>query len=106
MSLRFSRVTLYSEGTNTSFLVGGIPQKESDLEVWTGYRDFINIIPGYKRIKVWVATFLYGGEEPVDATPEEVAYIYERIKMRKDFIDTRTRKIGETDFEIIRRDKQ
>ncbi len=103
MSLRFSRVTLYSEGTNTSFLVGGIPQRESDLERWTGYRDFINIIPCYKKIKVRVSTFLYGGEEPVDATPEEVAYIYKRIRMQHDFIDARTRKISETDFEIIRR---
>ena len=106
MSLRFSRATLYSEGKTTSFLVGGIPQRESDLAGWIAYRDFISIIPGCKSIKVRVATFLYGGEEPVDATPEEVAYIYERIRMRPDFIDARTKKIGETDFEIIRRNKQ
>ena len=102
MSLRFSRATLYSDGKSTSFLVGGIPKSREDLQDWKAFNDFINVIPGYMVINVRVETFLYGGEEPVDATPEEVAYIYERIRMRPDFISSRTQKVGETDFEIRR----
>lgn len=47
-----------------------------------------------------VETFLYGGEEAVDATPEEVAYIYKRVEMRSDFIEKRTEKCSEYDLFI------
>ena len=45
-------------------------------------------------VSAHVETFLYGGEEPFDATPEEVAYFYKRIERQPDFIDTRTEKTG------------
>ena len=52
-------------------------------------------------VSAHVETFLYGGEEPFDATPEEVAYFYKRIERQPDFIDTRTEKTGESDFTIF-----
>ena len=101
MSLRFSRVTLFSDGKTTSFLVGGIPQSRADLQGWTAIDNYVKDTQRYKVINVHVETFLYGGEEPVDATPEEVAYFYKRIERQPDLIDTRTEKTGESDFTIF-----
>ena len=101
MSLRFSRVTLYSAGTTTAFLVGGIPKSRTDLQGWAAYDHFVSGVPRYTAVNAHVETFLYGGEEPFDATPEEVAYFYKRIERQPDFIDTRAEKTGESDFTIF-----
>ena len=101
MSLRFSQVTLYLAGKTASFLVGGIPTCRQDLQGWTAYESFINDSQRYQVVNARVETFLYGGEEPFDATPEEVAYFYKRIERQPDFIDTRTKKTGESDFTIF-----
>ena len=65
MSLRFSRVTLFSAGKTASFLVGVIPQSQADLQGWTAYDNFISDVPGYTAVNTHVETFLYGddGEE-------------------------------------------
>lgn len=101
MSLRFSRVILSSDGKTTSFLVGGIPESLLDLQGWTAFDDFLNDMHRYKVVNAHVEMFLYSGEEPFDATPEEVAYIYKRIERQPDFIESRTEKIGESDFTIF-----
>ena len=101
MSLRFSRVTLFSDGRTTSFLVGGIPQSRADLHGWTAFDYFMDDTQRYKFINAHVETFLYGGEEPVDATPEEVAYFYKRIERQPDFIESRAEKTGESDFTVF-----
>ena len=101
MSLRFSRVTLYSAGKTVSFLVGGIPKRRADLQGWTAYDNFVPDVPRYTVITAHVETFLYGGEDPFNATPEEVAYFYKRIERQPDFVDTRTEKIGKSDFTIF-----
>ena len=101
MSLRFSRVTLFSDGRTTSFLVGGLPQSRADLHGWTEFDNYVGDAQRYKVINVHVDTFFYGGEEPVDATPEEVAYFYKRIERQPDFIESRTEKIGESDFTLF-----
>ena len=101
MSLRFSRVTLYSAGKTTTFLVGGIPQSRADLQGWTAYDNFVSDVPRYTVVSAHVETFLYGGEEPFDATPEEIAYFYKRIERQPDFIESRTEKIGKSDFIIF-----
>lgn len=101
MSLRFSRVTLYSAGKTTAFLFGGIPKSRADLQGWTAHDNFIIDVPRYTAVNAHVETFLYGGEEPFDATPEEVAYFYKRIERQPDFIESRTEKISESDFTIF-----
>ena len=101
MSLRFSRVTLYSAGKTASFLVGGIPKSRADLQGWTAYDNFISDVPRYMAVNAHVETFLYGGEEPFNATPGEVAYVYKRIERQPDFIDTRSEKTGESDFALF-----
>ena len=101
MSLRFSRVTLCSAGKTANFLVGGIPKSRADLLGWIAYDNFVSDVPRYTAVNAHVETFLYGGEGPFDATPEEVAYFYKRIERQPDFIDTRTEKTGEFDFTIF-----
>ena len=68
MSLCFSRVTLFSDGEIESFLVGGIPRIQADLYGWTAFDNYIGDAQRYNVI-AHIETFLYGGEEPVDATP-------------------------------------
>lgn len=101
MSLRFSRVTLDSAGKTTSFLVGGIPTCRQDLHGWTAYESLLRETGRYHSVKAHVESFLYGGEEPFDATPEEIAYFYKRIERQPDFIKSRAEKIGESDFIIF-----
>ena len=101
MCLRFSRVALYSACKTTSFLVGGIPKSRADLQGWTAYESFINDSQRYQVVNAHVETFLYGGEEPFDATPEEVTYFYKRIERQPDFIESRAEKTGESDFTIF-----
>ena len=101
MSLRFSRVTLYSADKITGFLVGWIPQSRADLQGWTAYDNFVSDVPRYTAVNTHVESFLYGCEEPFDATPEEVVYFYKRIERQPDFIEARTEKIGESDFTIF-----
>ena len=102
MSVRFSRVTLTSGDATASFLVGGNPKSQADLHGWTAFESFMKSVPKGETVNTHADTFIYGGEEPVDATPEEVAYFYKRIDMRPDFIEKRTEKCGETDFKIIK----
>ena len=102
MSLKFSRVTLTS-GVAASFLVGGSPKSQTDLQGWTAFESFMKSVPKGETVNAHADTFLYGGEEPVDATSEEVAYFYKRIEMRPDFIEKRTEKCGEADFKIIKK---
>ena len=101
MSLRFSRVTLYSDGKTANFLVGGIPTCRQDLHGWIAYKSFLREAGRYQTINAHVESFPYGGEEPLDATPEEIVYFYKRIERQPDFIESRTEKICESDFIIF-----
>ncbi len=101
MSLRFSQVTLYSAGKTASFLVGGIPTCRQDLQGWTAYESLLQDTCRYHTVNARVESFLYGGEKPFDATPEEIAYFSKRIERQPDFIESRTEKIGESDFIIF-----
>lgn len=100
MSLRFSRVTLEAEGCVTIIFVGGVPDSRKELQGWKDFDMFLENVTATDTIVAHVEAFLYGGEDPVDATPEEVAYIYKRVGMRPDFIEKRTDKYGEADLVI------
>ena len=100
MSIRFSRVSAVTENKAVIFLVGGVPTNQGDLDHWTAFRDFARELPANESIFVAVETFEYGGEEPFDATPEEIAYIYKREESRPYFIETRSKKMGDSDFQI------
>ena len=85
------------------FLVSGMPCSKEDLDCWTAFQTFIADIEESRGINVCVETFLYGDGEAVDATPEEVAYIYKRVSMRPDFIEARTHKVSDSEFFIKHR---
>ena len=71
------------------------------LQGWAAYDNFVSDVRGYTAINAHVETFLYGGEDPFDATPEEVAYFNKRIERQPDFIESRAEKTGESDFAIF-----
>ena len=98
MSIRFSRVKAMTEDKAAIFLVGGIPTKQEDIDCWAAFQDFSEELPENEVVTVTVETFDYGEGEPNDATAEEIAYIYMREEMRSDFIEARTKKVGESSF--------
>lgn len=98
MSIRFSRVQAMTSGKAAIFLVGGVPVAQTDLDCWTAFRSFSEDLPENEVITVSVETFTYGEEDPIDATPEEVAYIYMRQDRRPDFIESRTAEVGGSSF--------
>ena len=100
MSVRFSRVKAMTNKKAALFLVGGIPQSQEDLSGWAAFQGFAKEIAKNEAIRVVVETYEYGDGETVDATPEEVAYFYMRLEHQQDFIETRTRKTGESEFFI------
>lgn len=59
-------------------MVGGIPRECDDLVGWTAFDDFIENIDAETEVSVHSEAYLYGGEETVTATPEEVAYLMMR----------------------------
>lgn len=99
MSIRFSRVEAMSGDKAALFLVGGIPNAREDLIGWTAFRLFCEGLEEAAPIMARIEVFEYGEGVPYDATPEEIAYIYMRSKMRADFIEKRTRKTAE--FELL-----
>ena len=98
MSLCFSRVHALSAEKATVFLVGGIPTSGDDLKGWKAFESFMKDLRKNESVTIKVETFEYGEAPVFDATPEEIAYFYMREKMRPDFIEARTIKIGESSF--------
>ncbi len=82
-------------------MVGGIPKSLADLQGWTAYDNFVSGSSRYTAANAHVETFLYGDEEPFDATPEEIAYVYKRIERQPDFIGNRSEKICESKFTVL-----
>ena len=98
MALIFSKVNLISENLSTEFLVGGIPNCKEDLNNWTNFDNFINKLNFGEDVKVLTTSYRYGEQEDNDASPEEIAYFMERIKMKPTFIEDRTEKISNFNF--------
>ncbi len=98
MSIRFSRVQAMTADKAVIFLVGGFPATQDDLDCWTSFQTFTEDLPENEVITVSVETFEYGEEEPNDATPEEVAYIYMRENMCPSFIESCTAIVRESSF--------
>ena len=101
MALLFSAVTMKSGEAETRFLVGGIPRIKNDLNGWTAYEEFMQKIDGASEVNIQGKIYLYGDGEFVNATVEEVAYMYERIKRREDFLRTRCQYWNDTEFKLI-----
>ena len=79
MALLFSAVTVTAGYDEAEFTVGGIPREYDDLVGWTAFDDFMENVDAETEVSVHAESYLYGGEETVTATPEEVAYLMMRI---------------------------
>ena len=75
MALLFSAVTVTAGYDEAEFAVGGIPREYDDLVGWTVFDDFMENVDAETEVSVHAEVYLYGGEETVTATPEEVAYL-------------------------------
>lgn len=95
----FSEVTLVSEsGKTTDGLIIGIPNALSDLDGWMFAESFLESLPEKDFVTCKVRSFGYGEGEALRATVEEVAYIYMRLQMRPDFLETRCESLGSHRF--------
>lgn len=75
-----------------------IPKSYIDLEGWKGFELFLMDLDEGTLVEVDVQVFGYGEGEKVIATPEEVAYMYKRIEMRADFLESRCVKLDSNNF--------
>lgn len=75
MALLFSAVTVTAGYDQVEFTVGGIPREYDDLVGWTAFDDFMKNVDAETEVSIHAEAYLYGGEETVTATPEEVAYL-------------------------------
>jgi len=101
MSLLFSQVELSTDTESVDFLMGGIPREEDDLKNWMAYEHFVEAVDDDTEICVHAEAYLYGGGETVEASPEEVAYMYSRIQNDSDFLNTRCDNIEDVDFAFL-----
>ena len=72
MALLFSAVTVTAGYDEAEFTVGGIPREYDDLVGWTAFDDFMENVDAETEVSVHAEVYLYGDEETVTATPEEV----------------------------------
>ena len=78
-------------------LVSGIPNGLSDLDGWKCFEHYLACLDSC-TVTVDVTSFGYGEGFSYEATPEEVAYMYQRRKMRPDFLETRCEYLGDSQF--------
>ncbi len=100
MAIQFSNVTLSANGKMKDFLVCGEPADSEDLEGWTAYEDFVSQFPDGTDVHADVDIYLYGGEEIVEATPEEVAYMTLRCARDYRFLSEHCHNIGSSAFDF------
>jgi hypothetical protein len=84
-------------GENYKGLAAGIPNGVTDLEGWKGFELYLACLTD-SSVEVNVQVYGYGEGEAVRATVEEVAYMYQRLKMRADFLESRCENLGAHKF--------
>ena len=101
MAILFSKATLTSGGSRISFLIAGSPSSAEEFDGWTAYHSFIDALPAGTEVQTRITTYTYGERDVVVATPEEVAYMDMRIRMRPDFLESRCQMHAEIEFSFI-----
>lgn len=98
----FSEITCRANTTDyvATGLVGGTPICYDDLAGWRIFDDFLQECEGSTRVNVEVHTYGYGEGYQVAATPEEVAYMLQRLKSNPDFLKDRCVKIRQHKIDI------
>lgn len=101
MALLFSVVTVTAGNEEIKFTVGGIPRECDDLVGWTAFEDFMEDIDTETEVSVHAEAYLYGGEEIVTATPEEVAYLMMRMERDENFLADHCDNIEDVNFSFL-----
>ena len=98
MALLFSKVSLFNGESEAEFLAMGIPQDYEDLERYTAFAEYVGELSDECDIEVNVESYLYGDDETVKASIEEVAYLTMRMGMKADFLERSCKKTEESSF--------
>ena len=101
MALLFSTVTVTAGDEEIELMVGGIPRECDDLAGRTAFDDFIENIDAETEVSVHAEAYLYGGEETVTETPEEVAYLMMRMERDENFLADHCDNIEDVDFSFL-----
>ena len=101
MALLFSAVTVTAGNEEIEFTVGGIPREYDDLVGWTAFDDFMENADAETEVSVHAEAYLYGGEETVTATPEEVAYLIMRMERDETLLAKHCDNIEDADFSFL-----
>ena len=101
MALLFSAVTVTADDEEIELTVGGIPREFDDLVGWTAFDDFMENVDAETEVSVHAEAYLYGGEEAVTATPEEVAYLMMRMERDENFLADHCDNIEDVDFSFL-----
>ena len=101
MAILFSKATMASGGSSTSFLIAGAPSSVEEFDGWTAYHSFVEAIPAGTKVQAHITAYTYGERYVVVATPEEVAYMDMRIRMRPDFLESRCQMHAQIKFSFI-----
>ncbi len=98
IALLFSQVTATANNEEITFLASGIPREYDDLEGWRAFDDFLGEIEKDTEVHIHADAYLYGEDETVKATPEEVAYMMMRQERNPYFLSASCDHIESLDF--------
>ena len=99
MALLFSHVRVSApDGSEAEFLVKGIPRDYDDLENYTAFEDFLDVIEEETEISVHAEAYLYDEGETYKASIEEVAYFHLRMQKDENFLSGHCDNIESVDF--------
>lgn len=101
MAVLFSAVTVTANDDKIELFVSGIPREYDEIEGWTGFDDFINLLHDESEVSVHAEGYLYGEGEIVDASPQEVAYFLNRIETEERFLTDHCTNIENADFTFV-----
>ena len=98
MALLFSAVTVTANDDKIELLVSGIPKEYDEMEGWTDFDDFVNLLREESEVSVHPEGYLYGEGEIVDASPQEIAYFLKRMETDDHFLTDHCTKMENAEF--------
>ena len=98
MALLFSAVTVTANDDKIELLVSGIPKEYDEMEGWTDFDDFVNLLREESEVSVHAQGYLYGEGEIVDASPQEIAYFLKRMETDDHFLTDHCTKMENAEF--------
>lgn len=101
MALLFSAVTVTANEDKIELLVSGIPREYDEMEGWTDFDDFVNLLREESEVSVHAQGYLYGEGEIVDASPQEIAYLLKRMETDDHFLVDHCTKTENAEFTFI-----